>query len=348
VVSHLPRAVRRAIGLPAWPPGGVVLLYHRVAELTSDPQCLAVSPSRFADHLDVIRRHGAPVSLDDLVDRAQRETVPAGAVAITFDDGYADNLMAAVPLLAAAEMPATVMVSTAPLTHGREFWWDELERLLLCAGSLPQRVRLTIGDQAEEWDLSGVEEWSDADAARCSSWTVMDAALPTARHRLYLQLSARLKPLTERERERVLGDLADQAGQARAARPSHRALTRTELVALAATEGISVGSHTHSHSSLAGLAPDEQQREIAEARQTLESLTGQPVKSFAYPFGGAAHLSARTRSLVHQEGITVACRSDAGSVRFGCDPLAVPRIVMRNWSKDEFGEQWQSWVGHHP
>ena len=151
-----------------------MLLYHRVAELASDPQCLAVSPARFADHLDVIRRHGLPVSLADLVDRSQREAVPAGAVAVTFDDGYADNLTTALPLLAAADVPATVMVSTLPLAHGREFWWDELERRLLGAGTLPQRLCLTVDGRPAEWDLTGADKWTAADAARFSSWTVME------------------------------------------------------------------------------------------------------------------------------------------------------------------------------
>lgn len=345
MVPYLPRALRRAIGLPPWPPGGLVLLYHRVAELAHDPQRLAVSPTHFADHLDVVRRHGTPVPLIDLVDRAQRETVPAGTVAITFDDGYADNLSAGVPLLAAADVPATVMVSTAPLSHGREFWWDELERLFLCPGQLPDRLRLTIGEQPEQWDLSGAETWTSSDAARFSSWTVEDSSRPTPRHRAYLSLSERLRPLPEDAREHVLNDLALQAAQARLARSTHRALTRDELMVLAATDQITVGSHTHSHPSLAALAPGEQQREITTARQTLESITGKPVTSFAYPFGGPVHVSPDTASLVKRDGIAVACGSDPGSVRYGCDPLRVPRVVVRDWSKDEFHQRWRSWVG---
>lgn len=344
-MSHLPRALRRAIGLPAWPPGGVVLLYHRVAELASDPQCLAVSPAHFADHLAVIRHHGLPVALSDLVARSQREAVPAGAVAVTFDDGYADNLTTALPLLAAADVPATVMVSTLPLTHGREFWWDELERRLLCAGTLPQRLCVTIDGRPTEWDLTGADEWTAVDAARFSSWTVMDSSRPTPRHHVYLELCERLRSLPERTRERALGELAAQAGQTRAARPTHGALTRDELVELAADDRISIGSHTHSHPSLAGLPPEEQQQEITTARQVLESLTGRPVTSFAYPFGGSAQVSAETISLVRHAGIAVACRTDAGGVRHGCDPLRVPRIVVRNWSKAEFQKRWQSWVG---
>jgi len=97
-------------------------------------------------------------------------------------------------------------------------------------GKLPQRLYVSVGERPEQWDLSGVEEWTDADAARFSSWTVIDSSRPTPRHHVYLNLSERLKPLPEGMRERVLGELAGQAGQGRAARPKHRPLTRDELV----------------------------------------------------------------------------------------------------------------------
>lgn len=322
-----------------------MLLYHRIAEVRGDPQCLAVAPDRFADHLDVLRHHAIPTTLEAMVERAEREAVPAGSVAITFDDGYADNLHTAVPLLTAAGLPATVFVSTAPLESGHEFWWDELERALLRPGRLPRCLRLSIGDHADEWDLAGAEEMSGDDAARLASWTVLDPTWPTPRHRVYLDLCGRLQPVTDEVRERVLNELAGQAGQARDARTTHRPVSPGEVIALANSSQITIGSHTHSHPSLAGLPPIEQRREVAHARQQLESLIGRPVTAFAYPFGGAAAVSAETVSLVKQAGLTLACSTDAGTVRHRCDRYRVPRLVVRNWTRAEFQDRWLSWVG---
>lgn len=116
------------------PPGGVVLLYHRVADLEFDPQQLAVTPERFTSHLEVIRALAAVLPLDRMIALADGDALPARAVAITFDDGYADNLRAAQPLLALAGMPATVFASTGPIRTRREFWWDELESLAINDG----------------------------------------------------------------------------------------------------------------------------------------------------------------------------------------------------------------------
>src|SRR3954470_15948888 len=107
-------------------PPALILLYHRVATPTRDPQLLSVSPERFAEHLEVVRRCAEPVALAGIL--AQGEGPRA---AITFDDGYADNLHEAAPLLAAAGVPATVFVVSGQVGTTDEFWWDELERVLL-------------------------------------------------------------------------------------------------------------------------------------------------------------------------------------------------------------------------
>ena len=52
------------------------------------------------------------LSLPDLVSRLERGTLPANAAAVTFDDGYADNLSEASPRLLEAGVPATLFVAT--------------------------------------------------------------------------------------------------------------------------------------------------------------------------------------------------------------------------------------------
>src|SRR5438128_10576009 len=68
-------------------PPAVILMYHRVAELRSDPQLLAVTPHHFAEHLEVLGKHARPYQLGDLVDALRRGQFPRRAVAVTLDDG---------------------------------------------------------------------------------------------------------------------------------------------------------------------------------------------------------------------------------------------------------------------
>lgn len=106
-----------------------ILLYHRVADLASDPQRLAVTPAHFEEHLRVIGDTCTPVALADVPSmlRAPRR-LPERAVAVTFDDGYRDNLHAAKPLLERHGVPATVFVASGYVGSGKPFWWDALDR----------------------------------------------------------------------------------------------------------------------------------------------------------------------------------------------------------------------------
>ena len=112
-----------------------ILLYHRVASPASDRWRMAVSPERFAEQLEVIAARFVPLRLEELVKRLAQDAAPEGAVAITFDDGYRDVLMAAKPLLEQRGVPATVFTVSGYIDSGRAFWWDVLEQL---APSLPE------------------------------------------------------------------------------------------------------------------------------------------------------------------------------------------------------------------
>ena len=97
-------------------PRAVVLVYHRVAETQEDPYGQAVRPETFARHLEMLEREHPIRPLRDLVGRRYED----GTVAITFDDGYADNLAVA------GKLPVTVFVTVEPVLDGGRFWWDEI------------------------------------------------------------------------------------------------------------------------------------------------------------------------------------------------------------------------------
>jgi len=114
--------------------GAAILGYHRVDNGERDPFRLAVAPQHFAEQLEVLSRIALPVSLKELAQAVWDRTALHGKVAVTFDDGYADNLHTAKPMLTRSGIPATVYVVAGRM--GRHLWWDEL------AAHLPDRRRL--------------------------------------------------------------------------------------------------------------------------------------------------------------------------------------------------------------
>ena len=142
------RAVARA---HAWlSPPALVLMYHRVSAVRRDPWQLAVTPAHFAEHLEVIRRHGRPLLVRDLTRSLGTGRAPGRAIILTLN-GYADNLLEARPLLERHDVPATVFVAAGCL--GRpSFWWDDLERVILTSTDLPPHLRIVVRGEAHEWD----------------------------------------------------------------------------------------------------------------------------------------------------------------------------------------------------
>src|ERR671912_1837193 len=200
------RGVRGLRQIARWPrnrPGQrvLILLYHRVAELRLDPWFLSVTPRNFAEHLEVLQRYAHPISLQRLFQGLLEGGLPERAVAVTFDDGYADNLHDAKPLLARYEVPATVFLATGFIGQKREFWWDELDRLLLQPGTLPERVRLRVDGETYEWELGEAAEYTREDFQCHRGWKAWTES-QTPRQQLYTALYDLLRPLGAAERRR--------------------------------------------------------------------------------------------------------------------------------------------------
>lgn len=125
--SHSCLTILRTEGnriLNRFDPPLVILLYHRVCDLPDDPFLLAVSPENFYYQLKFIQDNWPIIRLHDCFKKRANP-----AVAISFDDGYADNLINALPILEELKVPATFFVTTGYLDADREFWWDTLEYL---------------------------------------------------------------------------------------------------------------------------------------------------------------------------------------------------------------------------
>lgn len=317
-------------------PPAVVLLYHRVAAPPSDPQLLCVAPERFDAHLAVLAARCRPLSLEALLESMAGGRVPERAVAVTFDDGYADNLESARPLLERHGVPATVYVTSGSIGSREEFWWDELERLLLLPGRLPATLRLAVAGHSLEWSLGTAAELSAAEAMRHCDWTVLDAEVPTPRHRIYRALHRRLRRAPTAIRKEVIRALRDWAGAGDQGRPSHRALDLDGVRELARGGLVSIGAHTQTHPVLASIPREEQRLEIERSRDALAACLGAPPRTFAYPFGGRTDFTPSTAALVRAAGFDAAVTTAAEPAWPDGDRYRVPRFLVRDWDRGTF------------
>jgi peptidoglycan/xylan/chitin deacetylase (PgdA/CDA1 family) len=319
---------------------GLILMYHRIAELDADPWGLAVSPAHFAEHLTILQARRSAFTLHDFAEAIKMGQAPRRPIAVTFDDGYADNVVTAQPLLERYEIPATVFLTTGAIDGEREFWWDELERILLGPGDLPPQLELQQADYRYRGELGSVARYSAAIGSTHRQWRAWQEP-PTLRHAMYRDLWRQLYILPHTRKLALLDELLTWAGLEPLMRPTHQLVTIADVRHLSRSPLIEVGAHTVTHPALPQLPLLCQQKEIQQSKTALEELIGRSIRCFAYPHGEHDPV---TVSEVRDAGLTTACTTLARSVSRRADCLRLPRFQVLDWSGDEFHARLQAWA----
>ncbi|MFH1176457.1 MAG: polysaccharide deacetylase family protein, partial [Acidobacteriota bacterium] len=281
----------------------VILAYHRVGEADLDPHGLCVSPPEFRAHMEAVRNGFAPISLPALIAAVTAGALPERAVAVTLDDGYADNLVAA-EILADLGIPATFFVTGLGLDGAHEFWWDALARVMLGPAKRPGELEI---------EIAGERVWL----------ATVDRAQRTSAHGI---LWDRIFPLSWAEQEHVVEQLGRWAGGEGAPADGARPMNRAELLRLAGRPGHTIGAHTTHHLKLDAQPEEVRRREVAGHKAFLEQVLGRPVTVFSYPYGV---VDAATAELVREAVLAGAVIAGPGVVRPDTDPYLLPRSELR-------------------
>lgn len=243
--------------------------------------------------------------LDEAVSRLVAGTLPARALSITFDDGYADNHGVAAPILERHRLPCTFFVATGFLDGGR-MWNDSvIEAVRRCeAPSLDLRP---VHPSLEHYALGTVEQRRAA-----------------ARHAI-----GALKYLPHEERLACVESVALRA----AARLPDDLMMRSDQVRDLQRRGMQIGAHTVSHPILRDLPRQAARDEIVASRSRLQDILGEPVTLFAYPNGKPGEdYSPESVELVREAGFEAAV-----STQWGCSTAATDRFQLRRfspWNRD--------------
>ncbi|MCB1998691.1 MAG: polysaccharide deacetylase family protein [Rhodoferax sp.] len=285
-----------------------VFIYHRVLP---EPDPLfpgELDRQRFDMQLGWIRRWFNVMPLAAAVQRLRDGSLPPAAAAITFDDGYADNLHHAAPVLQRHGMTATLFVATGFLEGG--CMWND--RVIAA-------VRLTRHDALDLPPL-------------------LQEPLPTRttaeRQATIGALIRKIKYLEPGERDRTVAEVVAAAG---IQLPRDLMLTHDELRQWHA-QGHGVGGHTVNHPILARLADDQARHEIATGRDELEALLDTRIALFAYPNGkpGVDYLPVHA-TMVRELGFDAAVSTAWGAATARSPRFEIPRFTPWDATPARFG-----------
>jgi peptidoglycan/xylan/chitin deacetylase (PgdA/CDA1 family) len=304
------KALVRSSILPAasrfFAPAAAILAYHSVVE---DPQLtdyiLGSSRARahFERHIETLARKFSPVTIDDVAEFAKAgKRLPPRAVAVTFDDGFADNYEVALPILSRYGVPATFYIMVEAVENGTLPWYCRIR----FAFNTTKKSAWTYAQTNRTYPLTTPEE--------------RRAAMPVAWDRgAALAGKAQQEFVEGIERALEIDPLAAKA--------KHGLMMDWEQVRSLSKAGHTIGGHTLSHPNVAQVSVDEARSEIAGCRQRLEERLGAPVEHFSYPHPALnPHWSSLTLGITREAGFKSAVLTTYGSVRSGDDPLALKRM----------------------
>lgn len=294
----------------------LILCYHRVADGVQNPFHLCVSPTNFASHLEVLRKKADLTTLDTIGRPSRRPRV-----VVTFDDGYADNLLNAVPIADRLGVPLTIYVTSGMIGDRRGFWWDRLANMILREWSARVDFSVSVGDRRIAFKLGG----------EVPSKSVLDQV-----HRL-------LRPMPSADIDAVLESIGVQLGVDTSAPIDARPLTLDELGTLGRAAHVTIGAHTMDHVLLRAQTEDVQRRTIESSKRSLEAQLDRPIQHFAYPFGGVDSFDERTVNIARDAGFATATTTLPGSVGRLPDPYRLRRRLSMDWKRGRFRVQIARW-----
>jgi peptidoglycan/xylan/chitin deacetylase (PgdA/CDA1 family) len=286
--------------------GAAILMYHSIVE---DPDrtlnTIGISQSRndFEAHIRTLAQRFAPVTIEQVTQFAQgRASLPRRAVAVTFDDGFADNYDCALPVLMRYGVPAAFYIMVNAVDTGALPWYCRLNYAFRTASKL---------------------EWTDPELGQ--SYKIGTSQGREVAFRRACEIGA--KKVRSLQDDFVRGVESSLEVQ-----PSASGVMLTwEQVRALKQAGHIIGGHTLSHPNLAHVSQEEARSEVLGCKRRLEKAIGEAVDHFSYPHPALnPQWTRQTLQITREAGFKSAVLTTCGLVRRGDEPLALKRIYAAN------------------
>jgi peptidoglycan/xylan/chitin deacetylase (PgdA/CDA1 family) len=288
--------------------GLAIFLFHGVVEGAAyevrnyTRKHLAKDP--FARLLAALKDRGTPVSMDAVVDRRRDgRPLPKRAFAVTFDDGFENNLTVAAPVLADLGVPATFYVTTDFVQRNRMSWIDRIEWAL--ERTPKGRLRLPWGERT--------------------------FATAAERIRLLQEVRSVVKQDPAIDADDLATDVQRQSGLPEtwsSDEPVDKKLTWSEVRALSLHPYFTIGGHSHGHANLDFLGDGALEREIALSLDLLKEHAGVGPRHYSYPEGSRQSYSERVIERLKAHGVECCPTAEDGINDAATDLFRLKRIAV--------------------
>ena len=258
----------------------------------------------FATVLRRLKASGNPVSMEQIRQHYEgEEAIPSRAFAVTFDDGFENNLTVAAPVLVEEGIPATFYVTTRLIEENRMLWIDRIEYAMEMRPA--GRLKLPCGERA----------FNDGQGRRD----------------LLNEIRVGIKQDPSMDPDAVATDIQEQLGIPLVFSSDHaldKKLTWDQVKALAAEQSFIVGGHSHTHRILAYLSEPELEQDIETSLVLLREKAGIQTVHYSYPEGLSYCYSDRVIEVLKRFGIRCCPSAEAGTNGPKADLFHLKRIMV--------------------
>ena len=317
-------ALLRSGALRTWAdlfsPTALILCYHSVSDQRIEQSSIispgiTVDDDKFEQQMNILRKEYHPITLDDIADSLKHgKKFPRRAVAVTFDDGFADNYHIAAPIMEKYDIRGAIYLAVDAVRRQELPWYCRLHYLFYKAAE--NELQFVDPESGRDWRCAHSDERDDAERFYAKSCVVLGE---------------------EQQRKRIEQIESYFEHKLDLSKSSPGMMTFEQAKELR-QRGHIIGSHTLSHGTAGLLTVEQLHREIGKAHQILEQELGEPVLHFSYPHPYQMDPQWNEDSFkeTQQLGYKTAVTTRKGLVRQAENSLLLPRLYIGNDSAEQF------------
>ena len=241
----------------------MVLCYHNISDnVNEDWNNVSITSDNFYKQMKYLKENFKIVGFEENI-------YDYGSVAITFDDGYREGYLNALPILEELQIPAIFFISTACIDSKEEIWCHVLSNLII------------NGDEKNmSLELDGINYKTSSLENRLNTSRVLCDLLKKTSKTKLVEYMNKIKRWAGEEFYSYTGN--------------YPMMNTLDIREMAKHRNIIIGAHTVNHLSLKWLSLEEQEYEISTSKEKLSRIIGKKVEYFSYPFGGTDDYSIDT------------------------------------------------------
>ena len=290
-----------------------IFCYHKVTNLSvgkllkTPDEHLSINANIFDKQIKYMSENFKIIDSYDLLNFDKIQSIKQKKIIITFDDGYLDNLINALPILKKYNAKATIFITTNFINDNETPWWDRLWIIL------KKKDEFFFNEEKFSFLSKGDN-----------------------RIRLFNYLKEKFFLLKKNAQKDLFNQILTENKIELTITSKQNFLNEEDIKKVSSEKLFRIGSHTHNHQNLNLLNNEEKKEEILTSKEILENIIKKEVDLFAYPYGVKSAYQKEDFKILKENNIKLAFTTNFDNYKIQSDsPFLIPRMGLGNTNNNK-------------